>query len=201
MMRRMDASSNDFAARLAAVAAETEALLDNAARPATPAAGEIARPPRLLEAMRYAALGGGKRLRPFLLVECARAVRRGPRRRAARRLRARMRALLFAGARRSAGHGRRRPAPRPADGAQGVRRGDRDPRRRRRCSHSPSMLMARAEVHADARVCAIALVSELARAAGIGGMAGGQMLDLAAEGRFARAKAALAKATSSPCRR
>ena len=30
----------------------------------------------------------------------------------------------------------------------------------------------------------IALVSELARAAGLGGMAGGQMLDLAAEGRF-----------------
>jgi farnesyl diphosphate synthase len=30
----------------------------------------------------------------------------------------------------------------------------------------------------------IALVAELARAAGVGGMAGGQMLDLAAEGRF-----------------
>ena len=30
----------------------------------------------------------------------------------------------------------------------------------------------------------IALVSELARASGLGGMAGGQMLDLAAEGRF-----------------
>ena len=50
-------------------------------------------------------------------------------------------------------------------------------------------LMARAEVHADAAV-RIALVSELARAAGIGGMAGGQMLDLAAEGRF-KGKAAL----------
>jgi farnesyl diphosphate synthase len=32
----------------------------------------------------------------------------------------------------------------------------------------------------------IALVSELARAAGLGGMAGGQMLDLAAEGRFGK---------------
>ena len=30
----------------------------------------------------------------------------------------------------------------------------------------------------------VALVSALARAAGVGGMAGGQMLDLAAEGRF-----------------
>ena len=35
----------------------------------------------------------------------------------------------------------------------------------------------------------IALVSELARAAGIGGMAGGQMLDLAAEGRFEKKRA------------
>ena len=46
-------------------------------------------------------------------------------------------------------------------------------------------VLARDEVHADADV-RIALVLELARAAGIGGMAGGQMLDLAAEGRFER---------------
>jgi farnesyl diphosphate synthase len=43
-------------------------------------------------------------------------------------------------------------------------------------------------VHADANV-RIALVSELARASGLGGMAGGQMLDLAAEGRFAGKRA------------
>ena len=43
--------------------------------------------------------------------------------------------------------------------------------------------MARSDVHPDAAV-RIALVSELARAAGLGGMAGGQMIDLAAEGRF-----------------
>jgi farnesyl diphosphate synthase len=43
--------------------------------------------------------------------------------------------------------------------------------------------MTRAEVHADAGV-RVVLVSELARAAGLGGMVGGQMLDLAAEGRF-----------------
>ena len=34
--------------------------------------GEIARPARLLAAMRHAVLAGGKRLRPFLLVEVAR---------------------------------------------------------------------------------------------------------------------------------
>jgi farnesyl diphosphate synthase len=44
-------------------------------------------------------------------------------------------------------------------------------------------VMARTDVHADAAVRA-ALVLELARASGLGGMAGGQMLDLAAEGRF-----------------
>jgi farnesyl diphosphate synthase len=44
-------------------------------------------------------------------------------------------------------------------------------------------LMARDAVHPNAAV-RLALVSELARASGIGGMAGGQMLDLDAEGRF-----------------
>jgi farnesyl diphosphate synthase len=43
--------------------------------------------------------------------------------------------------------------------------------------------MARTEVHSDAAV-RTTLVLELARASGLGGMAGGQMLDLAAEGRF-----------------
>src|SRR5260221_1729722 len=43
--------------------------------------------------------------------------------------------------------------------------------------------MARREVHADAAV-RVALVTELARASGLGGMAGGQMLDLAAQRRF-----------------
>ncbi len=33
-------------------------------------------PNRLLEAMRYGSLGGGKRFRPFLVIESARAVRR-----------------------------------------------------------------------------------------------------------------------------
>src|SRR5690606_34456724 len=37
-----------------------------------PREGEIARPERLLAAMRHGALNGGKRLRPFLLIESAR---------------------------------------------------------------------------------------------------------------------------------
>jgi len=47
-------------------------------------------------------------------------------------------------------------------------------------------ILARPETHPDPAI-RVALVLGLARAAGLGGMAGGQMLDLAAEGRFAAA--------------
>ena len=56
-----------FSQRLAQTAALVETrlagLFDGMAAAGTP--------PRLLEAMRHAALGGGKRVRPFLLIECA----------------------------------------------------------------------------------------------------------------------------------
>jgi farnesyl diphosphate synthase len=61
----------EFEKRLKAVAEETENILDLLLGAAA-LSGEIARPPRLLEAIRYSSLGGGKRLRPFLLVETAR---------------------------------------------------------------------------------------------------------------------------------
>ncbi len=48
-------------------------------------------------------------------------------------------------------------------------------------------ILSRPETHTDPTV-RIELVSALARASGIGGMAGGQMLDLAAEGRFGAVK-------------
>jgi farnesyl diphosphate synthase len=48
-------------------------------------------------------------------------------------------------------------------------------------------ILSRPQTHADPRV-RIALVGALARASGLGGMAGGQMLDLAAEGRFGAQK-------------
>src|SRR5271165_4721670 len=64
-----------FQARLtetaAAIERELEDLLAIEPRP-----GETARPKRLIAAMRYATLGGGKRLRPFLVVETARALGR-----------------------------------------------------------------------------------------------------------------------------
>ena len=183
----MDASSNDFAARLAAVAADTEAMLA-ALLDETPAPGEIARPPRLIAAMRHAALGGGKRLRPFLLVECAALFGAGPD------------GALLAGCALECVHcyslahddlpvmddddlRRGRPTVHKAfDEATAILAGD-------ALLAFAFELMARPAVHADAGV-RVALVSEMARAAGLGGMAGGQMLDLEAEGRF-KTKAAL----------
>ncbi len=173
--------SSDFNARLTAVAADTEALLDRLLA-ARPEAGEIARPPRLLEAMRHAVLGGGKRLRPFLLVESA--IMFGAARSGA----------LMAGAALEFVHcyslvhddlpamddddlRRGRPTVHKAfDEATAILAGD-------ALLTFAFDVMARAEVHADAAV-RIELVLELARASGLGGMAGGQMLDLAAEGRF-----------------
>src|SRR5262245_18399769 len=64
------APNASFAARLNAAANETEHLLDRLLGK-TLAEGEIARPERITEAMRYSSLGGGKRLRPFLTVETA----------------------------------------------------------------------------------------------------------------------------------
>ncbi|MDE2016115.1 MAG: polyprenyl synthetase family protein [Hyphomicrobiales bacterium] len=66
------AAASGFAAALARDAVAVDAAIAALLSP-TPAAGEIARPARLLEAMRYAALGPGKRLRPFLVMACARA--------------------------------------------------------------------------------------------------------------------------------
>ncbi len=183
----------DFTARLDAVAAETDALLDRLLD-GGPAAGEITRPPRLLEAMRYSTLGGGKRLRPFLLVETAQllgAPREG---------------ALLAGAALECVHCYSLVHDDlPAMDNDGLRRGR--PTSHKAFDEATAILtgdalltfafdlMARPEVHADSKV-RIALVSELARAAGLGGMAGGQMLDLAAEGRFGKAKTKQAAVTT-----
>jgi farnesyl diphosphate synthase len=177
----MNKGVTDFPARLSSVAAETEKLLNQLLGDA-PVAGEIARPPRLVAAMCHSALDGGKRLRPFLLVEAAAvfgAARAG---------------ALMAGAALELVHcyslvhddlpamddddlRRGRPTVHKAfDEATAILVGD-------ALLTLAFDVMARSEVHADAKV-RVALVSELARASGLGGMVGGQMLDLAAEGRF-----------------
>ena len=68
---KADASGDRFSHRLAEVADTVERFLVELLGPNLNA-GEIARPPRLMEAMRHAVLGGGKRLRPFLAIETAR---------------------------------------------------------------------------------------------------------------------------------
>src|SRR6201996_153167 len=64
-------ADEEFHARLSSVAEATERMLDRLLS-GTPLPGENARPSRFLGAVRYASLNGGKRLRPFLLVESAR---------------------------------------------------------------------------------------------------------------------------------
>jgi len=171
----------DFAQRLDQTAEDTEALLGELLSDAT-VADEIVRPKRLIEAMRYSSLGGGKRLRPFLVVESA-AVFGVPRRGA-----------LLAGAALECIHcyslihddlpamdnsdlRRGRPTLHKAyDDATAILAGD-------ALLTIAFDIITRDEIHADAGV-RLALTRALARASGIGGMAGGQILDLAGEGRF-----------------
>jgi farnesyl diphosphate synthase len=174
-------SPADFIKRLDATADDTEtllaALLSDEVLP-----DEIARPERVMEAMRYSSLGGGKRLRPFLVVESAAVF--GVERKAA----------LFAGAALECIHcyslihddlpamddsdlRRGRPTLHKVyDDATAILAGD-------GLLTLAFDIVTRDDIHRDAGV-RLALTRALARAAGIGGMVGGQMLDLAGEGRF-----------------
>ena len=186
-MARIDAVKKNFDIetvfqdRLAQVAHDTEALLDRLLAP-PPAHGEKARPARLLDAMRYVSLGGGKRLRPFLVVESA-ALFDVPRQNS-----------LMAGAALECVHcyslahddlpamdnddlrRGRATAHKAFDEATAILAGD-------GLLTFAFDILCRPETHTDPEV-RLELVSALARAAGLGGMVGGQMLDLAAEGRF-----------------
>jgi len=175
-----------FQDRLARVARDTQALLDRLLA-TTPIDGERARPVRLLDVMRYASLGGGKRLRPFLVVESA-ALFDVSRQNS-----------LMAGAALECVHcyslahddlpamdnddlRRGRPTAHKAfDEASAILAGD-------GLLTFAFDILSRPETHPDVEV-RLELVSALARAAGLGGMVGGQMLDLAAEGRFDAAPA------------
>ena len=177
----MNAENSPFLTRLDAVAADTEALLDKLLA-ATPVAGELTRPARLIEAMRYSSLGGGKRFRPFLVVESA-ALFAVPRQQA-----------LMAGAALECVHCYSLVHDDlPAMDNDALRRGQ--PTAHKKFDEATAILagdglltfafdiLSRPETHPNAGI-RIELVSALARASGVGGMAGGQMLDLAAEGRF-----------------
>src|SRR5580692_4396119 len=179
----MDAKNSPFLARLDAVAADTETLLGELLA-AKPIDGETGRPARLVEAMRYSSLGGGKRFRPFLVVETA-ALFGVPRQNA-----------LMTGAALECVHCYSLVHDDlPAMDNDELRRGQ--PTAHRKFDEATAILagdslltfafdiLSRQETHPDAAV-RIALVKALARASGVGGMAGGQILDLAAEGRFAQ---------------
>jgi farnesyl diphosphate synthase len=147
----------------------------------------MSRPTRLIEAMRYASLNGGKRFRPFLVVESASLfdVPRGN--------------ALMAGAALECVHCYSLVHDDlPAMDNDDLRRGQ--PTAHKAFDEATAILagdglltfafdiLSRRETHADANV-RVELVMALARASGVGGMAGGQMLDLAAEGRFVQNRA------------
>ena len=171
----------DFASRLDQTAEDTETLLARLLSD-TIESDEIVRPKRLIESMRYSSLGGGKRLRPFLVVESAAVF--GVARDSA----------LLAGAALECIHcyslihddlpamdnsdlRRGRPTLHKAyDDATAILAGD-------ALLTIAFDIITRDEIHREATV-RLALTRALARAAGVGGMAGGQILDLAGEGRF-----------------
>ena len=174
-------SPSDFAKRLDKTADDTEALLGRLlADDILP--DEIARPKRLMDAMRYSSLNGGKRLRPFLVVESA-AVFGVPRE-----------AALLAGAALECIHCYSLiHDDLPAMDNSDLRRGR--PTLHKKTDDATAILagdglltlafdiVTRDEIHRDANV-RLLLTRALARCAGIGGMVGGQILDLAGEGRF-----------------
>jgi farnesyl diphosphate synthase len=179
----------NFESRLA-VAGETMDAVLKELLATKPIAGEIARPNRLIEAMRYATLGGGKRLRPFLLVESASifgAEGPGVLRAAASVEFIHCYSLVHDDLPAMDNDDLRRGRPtthRAYDDATAILVGD-------------SLLTLAFDVLADPKTDAdpairADLVVTLARASGIGGMAGGQMLDLDAEGRFTGAGKPLA---------
>jgi farnesyl diphosphate synthase len=173
--------SEAFKRSLDQIAANTEALLDRLLA-TDPAPGERLRPTRLLDAMRYSSLGSGKRIRPFLVVETAKLFG-VPRRHA----------LMVAAALECVHCYSLVHDDLPAMDNDALRRGR--PTVHKAFDEATAILagdglltiafdiLSRPQVHKDARI-RVQLISALAKAAGVGGMAGGQMLDLAAEGRF-----------------
>jgi farnesyl diphosphate synthase len=170
--------TREFEAKLAAIAAATERMLDSLLNSAI-LPGETVRPTRFLEAMRYASLGGGKRFRPFLTIETARllgAEGAGVLRAAAAVEMVHCYSLVHDDL--------------PALDNDDLRRGR--PTTHKAFGEATAILvgdglltyafdvMADPATHPDPGVRA-ELVLALARAAGLGGMIGGQVLDLEAE--------------------
>ena len=157
-----------------AVESMLRALLDD-----RPRDGEVARPSGLMQAIRHGALGGGKRLRPFLLLESAAlfgATGSAPLRVAAALECVHCYSLIHDDLPAMDDDDMRRGRPtvhRAFDEATAILAGD----SLLTCAFDV-IASEETELPAERRV---ELVTRLARAAGLGGMAGGQFLDLAAE--------------------
>ena len=141
--------------------------------------GEVARPERLMQAMRHGVLNGGKRLRPFLLMESAALFGiegEAPLRVAAALECVHCYSLIHDDLPAMDDDDLRRGQPtvhKAFDEATAILAGD------SLLTYAFDIVASEeTELPAAARV---ALVSALARASGLGGMAGGQMLDLEAE--------------------
>ncbi len=170
----------DIRPHLAEQAERMEAVLSGWLQDGT-ADGETMRPERLLKAIRHAALGGGKRLRPVLMMECAALFGRSDE------------GVCHAGAALEFIHcyslvhddlpamddddmRRGRPTVHKAfDEATAILAGD-------ALLTLAFDVITEEAVHPDAAI-RLRLSRELSRASGLGGMAGGQMLDLESENR------------------
>ncbi len=168
----------EFSERLTEAATRVEAKLEQLLSH-QPQEGEIARPVRLMDAMRHSALGGGKRLRPFLLIESARLFGvdgEGPLRAACALELVHCYSLVHDDLPAMDDDDLRRGRPtvhKAFDEATAILAGD------ALLTYAFDVL-AHDATHADAQV-RIRLVARLAQTAGFGGMAGGQMFDLMAE--------------------
>ncbi|MBV9567656.1 MAG: polyprenyl synthetase family protein [Hyphomicrobiales bacterium] len=187
----MTLAGDSFTARLTSVGREVEEALAACLEGAAARRGEIGVPERLAAAMRHAALGGGKRLRPFLVIETARVLGRHDK------------GALIAGCALEFLHcyslvhddlpamddddmRRGRPTVHKAfDEATAILAGD-------GLLTLAFEVMASPETDADAAI-RVELIAALARAAGAAGMVGGQMLDLLAESRLERGEPPLAE--------
>ena len=171
-------SKNNFETLLLSSAKRVETLISQLLSP-YPQMGEIARPQKLLDAMRHGVLNGGKRLRPFLVLETASLFNvktDAPLRVAASLEAVHSYSLIHDDL--------------PAMDNDDLRRGK--PTVHKAFDESTAILAGDAlltlafdiiaaeetELKAEAR---LALIRQLSRAAGLGGMVGGQILDIEAE--------------------
>ncbi|MBB5275647.1 farnesyl diphosphate synthase [Rhizobium rosettiformans] len=174
MTKSADAFEKSLSAHAAIVEARLATLLDASIRPA-----ELARPAQLIEAMHYGALNGGKRLRPYLVMQ------------ATQLFAGNEEAALQVGCALECLHSYSLVHDDlPAMDDDDLRRGQ--PTVHKKYDDATAILAGDGLLTYAFDIIAspetplpdaakVALVLELSRAAGIGGMAGGQMLDLAAE--------------------